>query len=142
MRKLAPAVLMTSMLALAGSAFANTADKTTDKSTKTDTITGSPTVDSNKPTNADLSYSDKSNTSPGTNAKMDKANKKKVKAKAKTDVTMDTTTTKPSADLPATSSAPVASPAPMASPAPTTAPIGNTATQAAKTNETTGLSPQ
>lgn len=129
MRKLAPAVLMTSMLALAGSAFANSADKV-----KTDNITGSPTVSANKATATDLSYSDKSNTSPGTNAKMDKAKKKnKAKADATAGVTMDTTVSTPEAS--ADTSAPMASPAPIIAPTPT-------ASEAAKSNETTGLSPQ
>jgi hypothetical protein len=131
MRKLAPVVLMSSMLAFAGSAFANSADKV-----KTDNVTGSPTVSANKTNGADLSYSDKSNTSPGTNAKLDKPNKKKMKAKAdaKADVTMDTTVSTPEAS---TSSAPMASPAPTTATAPADA-----ASAGAKSNETTGLSPQ
>jgi hypothetical protein len=125
MRKLAPAVLMTSMLALAGGAFANSADKV-----KTDNVTGSPTVSSNKSTGQDLSYSDKSNTSPGTNAKLDKPNKKaktKAKADAHADMTMDSTAT-----------APQVSPS---SAAPAIAPSAGAKTGAA-TNATTGVSPQ
>jgi hypothetical protein len=129
MRKLAPAVLMTSMLALAGTAFANSPDKV-----KTDNVTGSPTVDSNKSTNQPLSYSDKSNTSPGTNAKMDKPDRKKAKAKAdaKADVTLESNATTPELS---TSSAPMASPAPMI------APSAGASTGAA-TKGTTGASPQ
>src|SRR5512140_193972 len=65
MRKLAPMFITTSILALAaGTAFANTSDvNATDKN-------GQPTVSSN--TNKQpLSYSDKSSTAKGTNAKMD-----------------------------------------------------------------------
>lgn len=64
MRKLAPMFITTSILALAaGTAFANTGDvNATDKN-------GQPTVSSN--TNKQpLSYSDKSSTAKGTNAKM------------------------------------------------------------------------
>ena len=69
MRKLAPLFVMTSIVALAGgNALATTmaADKaaTTDKQ-------GAPTVSPNTSNPQNLSYSDKSNTSPGTNAKMD-----------------------------------------------------------------------
>ncbi|HET9580317.1 MAG TPA: hypothetical protein VFP44_20990 [Usitatibacter sp.] len=65
MRKLAPMFITTSILALAaGTAFANTSDVTsTDKN-------GQPTV-SNNTNKQPLSYSDKSSTAKGTNAKMD-----------------------------------------------------------------------
>ena len=64
MRKLAPMFITTSILALAaGNVLANNTMGSTDK-------TGSPTVSDN--TNKQpLSYSDKSNTAKGTNAKMD-----------------------------------------------------------------------
>lgn len=64
MRKLAPLFITTSVLALAaGSVFANDTMNSTDKN-------GSPTVSDN--TNKQpLSYSDKSNTAKGTNAKLD-----------------------------------------------------------------------
>lgn len=64
MRKLAPMFITTSILALAaGNVLANDTMGSTDK-------TGSPTV-SNNTQKGPLSYSDKSSTSPGTNAKMD-----------------------------------------------------------------------
>ena len=64
MRKLAPMFITTSILAFAaGNALANDTMGSTDK-------TGSPTV-SNNTQKGNLSYSDKSNTAKGTNAKMD-----------------------------------------------------------------------
>ena len=67
MRKLAPMFVMTSIVALAGgAALANTSDTTT----STDKM-GSPTVEKNTQNPQGLSYSDKSNMSPGTNAKID-----------------------------------------------------------------------
>ena len=68
MRKLAPMFIMTSLIALAGgNALAGMNDATT--TTTTDKM-GAPTVSSNTKDSQRLSYSDKSNTSPGTNAKM------------------------------------------------------------------------
>jgi hypothetical protein len=64
MRKLAPMFITTSILALAaGNVLANDTMGSTDKN-------GQPTV-SNNTQKGNLSYSDKSNTSKGTNAKMD-----------------------------------------------------------------------
>jgi len=64
MRKLAPMFITTSILALAaGSALANNTMGATDKN-------GNPSV-SNNTQHQPLSYSDKSNTAKGTNAKMD-----------------------------------------------------------------------
>jgi hypothetical protein len=64
MRKLAPLFITTSILALAaGNVLANNTMGSTDKS-------GSPTVSDNTQKQP-LSYSDKSNTAKGTNAKMD-----------------------------------------------------------------------
>lgn len=64
MRKLAPLFITTSVLALAaGNVLANNTMGSTDK-------TGSPTVSDNT-VKQPLSYSDKSNTAKGTNAKMD-----------------------------------------------------------------------
>lgn len=64
MRKLAPLFITTSVLALAaGNVLANDTMGSTDK-------TGSPTVSDNT-AKQPLSYSDKSNTAKGTNAKMD-----------------------------------------------------------------------
>ena len=64
MRKLAPMFITTSILALAaGSALANNTMGATDKN-------GNPSV-SNNTQQQPLSYSDKSNTAKGTNAKMD-----------------------------------------------------------------------
>ncbi len=94
MRKLAPMFVMTSIVALAaGNALANNT-----KSTSYNSTVSSPTVDNNTRSPQGLSYSDKSNTSPGTNAIMDgkskpmttaqdqalqKTKKKTHKAKAK-----------------------------------------------------------
>lgn len=130
MRKLAPAILMTSMLALAGGAYANT------DSGKTDKITGSPTVDANKPGDQNLSYSDKSNTSPGTNAKLDKNKKKKAKANTAMDSSSSTSAEAPMSHpaLPSTSAA-----APAAPTAPD--PV-HPATKANAVNSTTGQSAQ
>ncbi|MEP7069886.1 MAG: hypothetical protein ABI789_11615 [Usitatibacter sp.] len=69
MRKLAPLFVMTSIVALAGgNALATT--MAVDKTATTDKM-GAPTVSPNTSNPQNLSYSDKSNTSPGTNAKMD-----------------------------------------------------------------------
>jgi len=69
MRKLAPSILFASITALMGTtAFAATGDST---SPSTDKVTGSPTVDDNSANPQGMSYSDRSNTSPGTNAHMD-----------------------------------------------------------------------
>ena len=65
MRKLAPVFISTVVAFAAGNVLANDS-MATDK-------TGSPTVSANKTGASNLSYSDKSNTSPGTNAKMDKS---------------------------------------------------------------------
>ena len=64
MRKLAPLFVSATLALIAGSAAAATSMSNTDKAT------GSPTVDSNTNNTQGMSYSDKSNTSPGTNAKM------------------------------------------------------------------------
>jgi hypothetical protein len=66
MRKLAPTILAASIAALAGGAFANTGTMST-----TDKVTGSPTVDTNTNNPQGMAYTDKSTTSPGTNAKID-----------------------------------------------------------------------
>lgn len=67
MRKLAPMFVMTSIVALAGgTAFANMNDTGTP-----DNKTGSPTVSKNTQNPQGLSYSDKSNTAKGTNARID-----------------------------------------------------------------------
>ena len=81
MRKLAPMFVMTSIVALVGgNAAANMNDKTTTTTSAT-TGTASPTVSPNTGNPNSLSYSDKSNTSPGTNAVMDD----KMKPMASTD---------------------------------------------------------
>ena len=67
MRKLAPLFVMTSIVALAGNALAT---PMADKTATTDKL-GAPTVSANTSNPQNLSYSDKSGTSPGTNAKMD-----------------------------------------------------------------------
>ena len=73
MRKLAPMFVMTSLVALVGgNAVAAMNDKTT---TTTGTTMTSPTVSPNTNNPQNLSYSDKSNTSPGTNAVMDDKSK-------------------------------------------------------------------
>ena len=69
MRKLAPMFVLTTIAALIGGT-AVAATGTTNSMSSTDK-NGSPTVDANTNTTQNLSYSDKSNTSPGTNAKMD-----------------------------------------------------------------------
>ena len=75
MRKLAPMFVMTSIVALvSGNALATMGDKATTPST-TDSSMASPTVKANTNTTQNLSYSDKSNTSPGTNAVMDDKSK-------------------------------------------------------------------
>ena len=71
MRKLAPMFVLTTLAALIGST-AGAATGTTMSMSNTDK-NGSPTVDANTTATQNLSYSDKSNTSPGTNAKMDGA---------------------------------------------------------------------
>ncbi len=69
MRKLAYTVLFASITALtSATAFAVTGDAT---SPSTDKVTGSPSVEANTKNPQGMSYTDKSNTSPGTNAKMD-----------------------------------------------------------------------
>jgi hypothetical protein len=62
MRKLAPAFIMTSLLAVGGNALANS-------------TTASPTVSPNTQQTNNQSYSDKSSTSPGTNSTMDDKSK-------------------------------------------------------------------
>lgn len=66
MRNLAPSILFASLTALVGSTAFATPD-----SSSTDKVTGSPTVEANTTDPQGTSYSDKSNTSPGTNAHMD-----------------------------------------------------------------------
>ena len=69
MRNLAPRILFASITALMGAtAFAATGEI---PSPSTDKVTGSPTVDDNTANPQGMSYSDKSNTSPGTNARID-----------------------------------------------------------------------
>ncbi len=69
MRKLAPMVLISSIAALVcGTTFATTGAT---NSTSPDKATGSPSVEANVSNPQGLSYGDKSNTSPGTNARMD-----------------------------------------------------------------------
>jgi hypothetical protein len=81
MRNFAPSILFASITALmGGSAFAATDDIAT---SDTDTATGSPTVDTNTTDPQGMSYSDKSNTSPGTNARMDR------NTSARTDIDID-----------------------------------------------------
>lgn len=67
MRKLVPLFVLTSMVALSGGAIAANSMTTG----TTDAVTGSPTVTPNTSNPQGLSYSDKSNTSTGTNAAMD-----------------------------------------------------------------------
>jgi hypothetical protein len=131
MRKLAPAFLMTSMIAFAGGALANT---TADK---TDKVTGSPTVSTNQATGQDLSYSDKSNTSSGTNAKLDTKNKKKkAKGNMATDGTMKSDTSA-STDTTGSTSITPSTASPSSTPSAATG-----GTTASRTNSTTGQSPQ
>ena len=66
MRNLAPTILFASIALAAGAALANTGT-----TSSTDKVTGSPTVDTNTNNPQGTSYSDKSTTSPGTNARMD-----------------------------------------------------------------------
>ena len=68
MRKLAPAILFASIATvMAGTAAAAIGDATPPS---TDKVTGSPTVDTNSSNPQGTSYTDKSSTSPGTNALM------------------------------------------------------------------------
>lgn len=67
MRKLIPVFIITSIVAFAGG---NAVAAMGDSTTSTDRATGSPTVDANTNDSQGLSYGDKSNISPGTNAKM------------------------------------------------------------------------
>lgn len=70
MRKLAPMFIMASIVAFAGgNALATTTTTAVDKTKTTDKL-GTPTVSANTNDSQNLSYSDKSNTSPGTNAKI------------------------------------------------------------------------
>lgn len=69
MRKFAPALLLSSITAVVcGSVLAATGAT---HSMSPDKATGSPSVEANTDNPQALSYGDKSNTSPGTNAKMD-----------------------------------------------------------------------
>ena len=89
MRKLAPMFILSSVVALAaGNVLANDTLSSTDKN-------GEPTVSANKnATSKDLSYSDKSNTSPGTNATMkDKSAAAGTTDKMVTDTAQEATTT-------------------------------------------------
>lgn len=70
MRKTAPLFVLTTLAAALIGATAVAATGTTTSMSATDK-NGSPTVDANTTGTPNLSYSDKSNTSPGTNAKMD-----------------------------------------------------------------------
>ena len=80
MRKLAPMFVLTTIAALiGGTAVAATG---TPNSMSTTDKNGSPTVDANTNATQNLSYSDKSNTSPGTNAKMDSKMDSKMDGKA------------------------------------------------------------
>ena len=69
MRKLAPMFVFTTIAALVGGT-ALAATGTTTSMSATDK-SGAPTVDANTSNPQGMSYSDKSNTSPGTNARMD-----------------------------------------------------------------------
>jgi hypothetical protein len=119
MRKLVPIVL-SSLVAMAGTAFA--AD-----------TTGSPTATANTDNPSGQSYSDKSNTSPGTNAIMDEkskatAEKKAAKKQRKSQAAatpMDTTSDTPMS----TTTSPAVVP-----------PVGNS--NASTVNSTTGKSGQ
>jgi hypothetical protein len=66
MRKLAPTILFASIALAGGSALANTGT-----TSSTDKVTGSPTVDTNTNNPQGMAYTDKSTTSPGTNARID-----------------------------------------------------------------------
>jgi hypothetical protein len=68
MRKLAPMFVLTTIALACGTAFAATG--ATNSTSTTDKL-GAPTVDANTSNGQNLSYSDKSNTSTGTNARMD-----------------------------------------------------------------------
>ena len=152
MLKLAPMFIMSSMVAFAGAAFA--AD-----------TTGSPTVTPNTTNPQGLSYSDKSNTSTGTNAVMNEKDKatatmeddkkaaRKSMKKAKThnnttknmdstvqsDTSMGTTMTAPSTPMGTSSMGTTSS-----LPAPTVArdPGTSSGTNAAAVNSTGGKSGQ
>jgi hypothetical protein len=136
MRKLAPAFIMTSVLALAGgTALANTTASTT----------ASPTVDPNTNNPQGQSYSDKSGTSPGTNATMDDKAKPTLGSTTDDDKnlhrTMKKTTKKKVAmrsDKMMKSEPTVKSDTAVSSPAPASTPTNNTG--ATEANSSTGIS--
>lgn len=143
MRKLAPVFVMTSIVALVGgNALATMSDKTT----TTSTVTGSPTVSANTKSPQDLSYSDKSNTSPGTNAVMEgKSKDAMLTPKTSTMATMDDEKQMMKAKK-KVKKAKVAANSDTTLPGsmPTAAPVGKTSTKAtsgAAANSTTGTSP-
>ncbi len=70
MRKIAPLAFTMIATFIAGTAVAAT-NTTTSVATPTEQMSASPTVPANTQNPQGMSYSDKSNTSPGTNAKMD-----------------------------------------------------------------------
>ena len=70
MRKIAPLAFTMIATFIAGTAVAAT-NETTSVVTPTEQMSASPTVPANTQNPQGMSYSDKSNTSPGTNAKMD-----------------------------------------------------------------------
>jgi hypothetical protein len=134
MRKLAPAFIMTSVLALAGgSALANTTSKA-----------ASPTVAPNTQNPQGMSYSDKGSTEPGTNAIMDDKSKPAVAATTDDDKNLKQTkkTKKKLAmrtDKTTKSSEPtVKSDTSVSTPAPAGTPTNNT--RSTDANSTTGIS--
>ena len=135
MRKLAPAFIMTSVLAVAGStAFA-----------ATNSTMASPTVSPNTNNPQNESYSDKSGTSPGTNATMDDKSRPTMGSTTDDDKnlqrTMKKTTKKKVAmhsDRMMKSEPAVKSETSVSTTAPASTPISNTGATSA--NSTTGIS--
>lgn len=84
MRKIAPLAFTMIATLIAGTAVAAT-NETTSVVTPTERMSASPTVPANTQNPQGLSYSDKSNTSPGTNAKMDDKNMMGKNAMSTTD---------------------------------------------------------
>ncbi len=135
MRKLAPAFIMTSVLALAGgTAFAAT----------TSTM-ASPTVSPNTNNPQNESYSDKSGTSPGTNATMDDKSKPAMASTTDDDKNLNRTMKKTTKKKVAMHSAnkmksepTVKSETSISASAPASTPTSNTGATAV--NSTTGIS--
>jgi hypothetical protein len=130
MRNLAPAFIMTSVLALAGgSALANS-------------TSASPTVDKNTGNTQNQSYSDKSNTSPGTNANMDDQSKGVVASTTDDDKnlqrTKKATKKKVAMNKTKSSDSTVKSDTSVSTPAPSSTPTSKTG--ATDANSTTGIS--